>query len=254
MFGPPKAARDAVVLDGRLPDGVSAKDAALAVVGRLGMAGGTGHVIEFGGSLILPLHGAADDPLQHEHRGRSDGVARSARRGDLQLSRRQTLHPTEVAWPAAVARWRQLVSHPSASFAKTVRIDASKLAPLVTWGTRPDMVVSITDGVPDPGSAADAGEREAMTRALEHMALAPGTPMREIPIDRVFIGSCTNARLEDLRTAARVARGHRGHRRARDGRARLGTRNKPPNARGSTASFARPALNGASPAARCVSA
>ena len=140
-----------VVLDGGFSDGVSAKDAALAVVGRLGMAGGTGHVIEFGGSLIPPLHGAADDPLQHEHRGRSDGVARSARRSDLQLSRRQTLHATEVAWPAAVARWRQLVSHPSASFAKTVRIDASKLAPLVTWGTRPDMVVSITDGVSTRG-------------------------------------------------------------------------------------------------------
>ena len=204
----PRAMR--VVLDGRLSDGVSAKDAALAVVGRLGMAGGTGHVIEFGGSLIPCL--SMEQRMTLCNMSIEAGATASLVPPDevtfsYLAGRRFT--PTEVAWPAAVARWRQLVSHPSASFAKTVRIDTSQLAPLVTWGTRPDMVVSITDGVPDPGSAADAGEREAMTRALEYMALAPGTPMREIPIDRVFIGSCTNARLEDLRTAARVARGYR---------------------------------------------
>jgi 3-isopropylmalate/(R)-2-methylmalate dehydratase large subunit len=121
---------------------------------------------------------------------------------------RRRFAPPDVAWPATVTRWRRLLSDPDAEFDRVVRIDVSALSPLVTWGTRPDMVVPVTGHVPDPAASRDDREREAMTRALDYMALAPGTPMTAVPIDRVFIGSCTNARLEDLRAAARVARGH----------------------------------------------
>jgi 3-isopropylmalate/(R)-2-methylmalate dehydratase large subunit len=121
---------------------------------------------------------------------------------------RRRFAPREVEWPAAVARWRRLASDAHAAFSRVLRIDVESLSPLVTWGTRPDMVVPITGAVPDPAAASE-DERDAMRRALDYMALAPGTPIREIAVDRVFIGSCTNARLEDLRSAAAVARGYR---------------------------------------------
>jgi 3-isopropylmalate/(R)-2-methylmalate dehydratase large subunit len=199
-----------VALDGELGAGVSAKDAALAVVGRLGMAGGTGHVIEFGGSLIPRL--TIEQRMTLCNMSIEAGASASIVPPDdvtFSYLAGRRFAPAEVSWPATVTRWRQLASDAGAAFARVVRIDVSRLAPLVTWGTRPDMVVPITDAVPDPASSTDAGEREAMVRALEYMALAPGTPMQQIAIDRVFIGSCTNARLEDLRAAAQIARGYR---------------------------------------------
>jgi 3-isopropylmalate/(R)-2-methylmalate dehydratase large subunit len=206
----PQAMR--VVLDGVLAPGVSAKDAALAVVGHLGMAGGTGHVIEFGGTLIPQL--TVEQRMTLCNMSIEAGAVASLVPPDdttFSYLAGRRFAPPEIAWPGAVTRWRCLASDPTAAFAREVRLDVSALAPLVTWGTRPDMVLPITASVPDPGAADNAAEREAMTRALAYMALSPGTPMREIAIDRVFVGSCTNARLDDLRAAARVVRGYRVH-------------------------------------------
>jgi 3-isopropylmalate/(R)-2-methylmalate dehydratase large subunit len=203
----PRAMR--VLLDGRFTPGVTAKDAALAVVGRLGMAGGTGHVIEFGGTLIPRLSMEQRMTLCNMSI-EAGAVASLVPPDDVTFSylARRRFAPREVEWPAAVARWRRLASDAHAAFSRVLRIDVDSLSPLVTWGTRPDMVVPITGAVPDPAAASE-DERDAMRRALDYMALAPGTPIREIAVDRVFIGSCTNARLEDLRSAAAVARGYR---------------------------------------------
>jgi 3-isopropylmalate/(R)-2-methylmalate dehydratase large subunit len=203
----PKAMK--VSLDGQLSEGVSAKDAALAVVGRLGMAGGTGHVIEFGGSLIPQL--SMEQRMTLCNMSIEAGATAAIVPPDevtFSYVAGRKFAPSEVAWPAALSRWRQLASDAGATFDREVQIDINALTPLVTWGTRPDMVVPITSRVPDPKCADDAKQRDAMSRALDYMALEPGTPMTAIAIDRVFIGSCTNARLEDLRAAARIARGH----------------------------------------------
>jgi 3-isopropylmalate/(R)-2-methylmalate dehydratase large subunit len=204
----PKAMR--VELAGQLEAGVSAKDAALAVVGRLGMAGGTGHVIEFGGSLIPRLSMEARMTLCNMSI-EAGATAAIVPPDDVTFSyvARRRFAPAEMTWPSSVSRWRSFNSDPEARFDRVVRLDIEALTPLVTWGTRPDMVIPVTGVVPDPASAADDRERDAMLRALEYMALAPGTPITKVPVQRVFIGSCTNARLEDLRIAARVAHGHR---------------------------------------------
>ena len=199
-----------VELAGHLGAGVSAKDAALAVVGRLGMAGGTGHVIEFGGSLIPRL--SMEERMTLCNMSIEAGATAAVVPPDdvtFSYVARRRFAPAEMAWPSSVSRWRSLSSDPEARFDRVVRLDVEALTPLVTWGTRPDMVIPVTGVVPDPASAADDRERDAMVRALEYMALAPGTPITTVPVQRVFIGSCTNARLEDLRIAARVAHGHR---------------------------------------------
>ncbi|MGH9175250.1 MAG: 3-isopropylmalate dehydratase large subunit, partial [Vicinamibacterales bacterium] len=203
----PKAMR--VDLDGRLAPGVSAKDAALAVVGRLGMAGGSGHIIEFGGTLIAQL--SMEQRMTLCNMSIEAGATAAIVPPDevtFSYVAGRRFAPPDMAWPATISRWRMLASDRGATFSRIVRIDVDRLSPLVTWGTRPDMVIPVTGIVPDPAAAGDEHDREAMTRALEYMALAPGTPMVEVPIQRVFIGSCTNARLEDLRVAAHVARGH----------------------------------------------
>jgi 3-isopropylmalate/(R)-2-methylmalate dehydratase large subunit len=203
----PKAMR--VVLDGTLARGVTAKDAALAVVGTLGMGGGAGHVIEFGGSLIPQL--TMDQRMTLCNMSIEAGATASLVPPDettFSYLARRPFAPPETAWPASVARWRQLASDADATFEREIRLEVADLAPLVTWGTRPDMVTAVTGRVPDPAVASSSGERDAIERALHYMALSPGMPIDEIAIDRVFIGSCTNARLEDLREAARVARGH----------------------------------------------
>ena len=204
----PRAMR--IDLEGRLAPGVTSKDAALAVVERLGMAGGTGHVIEFGGSLIPRL--SMEQRMTLCNMSIEAGATAAIVPPDevtFSYVAGRRFAPSEVEWPAAVARWRTLASDPGAVFDRRLRIDSSALSPLVTWGTRPDMVIPVTGVVPNPTATADEHDREAMTRALEYMALTPGTPITEVLIQRVFIGSCTNARIEDLRDAARVARGHK---------------------------------------------
>ncbi|HXG88001.1 MAG TPA: 3-isopropylmalate dehydratase large subunit [Vicinamibacterales bacterium] len=203
----PKAMR--IELNGQLAAGVSAKDAALAVVSHLGMSGGTGHVIEFGGTLIPHL--SMEQRMTLCNMSIEAGATAAMVPPDditfAYLAGRR-FAPGEMHWPTALSGWRRLASDRDATFDQTLVIDLHALSPLVTWGTRPDMVVSITEAVPDPSSASNAHERDAMSRALEYMALTPGTPMQQVAVNRVFIGSCTNARIEDLRIAARVARGH----------------------------------------------
>jgi 3-isopropylmalate/(R)-2-methylmalate dehydratase large subunit len=199
-----------VVLDGSLAPGVTAKDLALAVVGRLGMAGGIGHVIEFSGPLVARL--SMEQRMTLCNMSIEAGATASLVAPDdvtFSYLARRRYSPRDIAWPAAVTGWRRLASDRDAVFSRVVHINVDTLAPLVTWGTRPDMVMAITGTVPDPGAVDSAGEREAMRRALDYMALEPRTRIRDVPIDRVFIGSCTNGRIEDLRDAARVARGHR---------------------------------------------
>jgi 3-isopropylmalate/(R)-2-methylmalate dehydratase large subunit len=174
------------------------------------MAGGTGHVIEFGGSLIARL--SMEQRMTLCNMSIEAGATAAIVPPDevtFSYVAGRRFAPAEVEWPAAVARWRTLASDPGAVFDRRLRIDAAALSPLVTWGTRPDMVIPVTGVVPSPSATADEHDREAMTRALEYMALTPGTPITEVLIQRVFIGSCTNARIEDLRDAARVARGHK---------------------------------------------
>jgi 3-isopropylmalate/(R)-2-methylmalate dehydratase large subunit len=198
-----------VKLDGALPAGVSAKDVALAVVGQLGMSGGTGHIIEFAGSLVSAL--SMEQRMTLCNMSIEAGAVAALVAPDevtfTYLARRR-FAPADVRWPAAVTEWRKLASDAAARFDKIMAVDVESLHPLVTWGTRPDMVIPVDGAVPDPGRAANDVERSAMERALEYMALAPGTPITDVAVDRVFIGSCTNARLEDLRAAARIARGH----------------------------------------------
>jgi 3-isopropylmalate/(R)-2-methylmalate dehydratase large subunit len=198
-----------VKLDGALAPDVSAKDVALAVVSRLGMAGGTGHIIEFAGSLVSSL--TMEQRMTLCNMSIEAGATAALIAPDevtfTYLAGRR-FAPADLRWPAAVTQWRTLRSDPGARFDAVVEINVAALTPLVTWGTRPDMVVPIGGAVPDPRRTTDTIERQAMERALEYMALEPGTPISEVSIDRVFIGSCTNARIEDLRAAARVARGH----------------------------------------------
>ncbi len=203
----PKAMR--VTLTGRRPSGVTAKDLALAVVGELTCAGGTGYTIEFAGEAVRAL--SMEERMTLCNMSIEAG-ARSSLVGvdDTTIA---YLHgrpqaPRGEEWTAAVAAWRDCVSDPGATFDHDVTIDASTIVPLVTWGTRPDMVTSIAGRVPDP-AALPAAARASHEQALSYMGLVPGTPIDAIAVDRVFIGSCTNARIEDLREAARVAKGHR---------------------------------------------
>jgi 3-isopropylmalate/(R)-2-methylmalate dehydratase large subunit len=198
-----------VKLEGALPRDVSAKDVALAVVSTLGMAGGTGHIIEFAGRLMSSLTMEQRMTLCNMsiEAGATAAVIAPDEVTFSYLAGRR-FAPADVQWPAALTKWRKLATDPGARFDAVVEIDVAALVPLVTWGTRPDMVVPIGGTVPDPQRTTNAIERQAMERALEYMALEPGTPISEVSVDRVFIGSCTNARIEDLRAAARIARGH----------------------------------------------
>jgi 3-isopropylmalate/(R)-2-methylmalate dehydratase large subunit len=203
----PKAMR--VTMTGSLSQGVTAKDVALALMGRLGVSGGSGHALELAGPLI--------DQLSMEQRmticnmsieagARSALIAPDAT--TIAFIEGRPHAPKGDEWTAAVARWKTLKSDPDAHFDAEITIDVNSLAPLVTWGTRPDMVEPVTGRVPDPKSALSEGDARAMERALAYMGLTAGMAIEDVPVDRVFIGSCTNARLEDLRAAATVARGH----------------------------------------------
>ncbi len=210
-----------VRFDGELPFGVTAKDMVLGAIGRVGVAGGVGHVLEYAGPAIETLS------MEGRMTICNMSIEAGARAG--MIAPDETTFAYLLGRPAAPAvvpdAWRALRSDPDAEFDRVVDIDVAELVPQVTWGTNPGMVAPVDGVVPDPASYADAAEREAVERALRYMALEPGTPIGEIRIDRVFIGSCTNARIEDLRAAAAVVeRAARRAQRARDGRPGLGDR------------------------------
>lgn len=195
-------------ITGSLESGVGAKDLILALIGKIGTAGATGHVIEYTGPAIRALS------MEERMTVCNMSIEAGARAGMIApddvtvayLEGRPRL-PTGEAWTRVVAQWRTLHTDPDASYDRTVTLDASSVGPQVTWGTTPGMVADITARVPDPAQLGSDAERRAAERALEYMGLVPGTPLEGIPIDRVFLGSCTNARIEDLRAAARIVRG-----------------------------------------------
>jgi 3-isopropylmalate/(R)-2-methylmalate dehydratase large subunit len=197
---------------GELPEGVGAKDVVLAAIGRLGVDGGVGHVIEYAGPVIesLSMEGRLTICNMSIEAGARAGLIAPDDVTFAYLEGRPGA-PKGPDWAAAVARWRTLATDADAVFDRELEIDVSELRPQVTWGTNPGMVVPIDGVVPDPADIADADARAAAERALAYMALEPGTPIQEIGVDRVFIGSCTNSRIEDLRSAAAVVRGRHVH-------------------------------------------
>jgi 3-isopropylmalate/(R)-2-methylmalate dehydratase large subunit len=204
----PKSMR--VHVEGKLGAGVSAKDLALAVIGKIGADGATGHVLEYVGECIRALSMEGRMTLCNmsiEAGARAAMIAPDATTFAYLKGRPHA--PQGAAWDQTLARWQQLFSDEDATFDRTVKVSASAVAPHVTWGTNPGMVASIHDRVPDPQRAGNEESRVAVSRALEYMGLRAGTAIEEIPIDRVFIGSCTNSRIEDLREAARVVAGYR---------------------------------------------
>ncbi len=200
----PKAMR--IGIDGALPFGVSAKDVVIAIIAEIGIGGATGHVIEYAGSAVRAMTVEQRLTLCNmsiEAGGRAGMVAPDDTTFEYLAGRPYA--PKDALWDRAVADWKALPSHPEATFDTEIAIDASRIAPMVTWGTNPEQALPVTERVPDPSKAPDPDSRRAMTDALGYMALKPGTPLTDVAIDRVFIGSCTNARIEDLRAAAAVA-------------------------------------------------
>ncbi len=197
-----------VRIDGELPFGVTAKDVALGVVRTIGTAGAAGHAVEYTGSTVAAMSMEQRMTLCNltiEAGGRAGMIAPD----DTTIAYLQgrPFAPRGAAWDAAVAAWKQLATDPGATYDRSVRIDAAELAPYVTWGTTPAQSVAVTESIPDPDSFADPSLRESAARALEYMGLSAGTPMQDLAIDTVFIGSCTNSRIEDLRGAAAVMEG-----------------------------------------------
>ncbi|AAZ97875.1 3-isopropylmalate dehydratase large subunit [Thiobacillus denitrificans ATCC 25259] len=199
-----------VKVEGELGKGVTAKDIALAVIGRIGTAGGTGYAIEFGGAAIRALSMEGRMTLCNmaiEAGARAGMVAVDQTTIDYVEGRPYA--PTGEAWDTAVAWWKTLHSDADAVFDRVVELDAAAIEPQVTWGTSPEMVTTVGASVPDPSAAPSEVKRQDWVRALEYMGLAAGTPVSAIALDKVFIGSCTNSRIEDLREAAAVAKGRR---------------------------------------------
>ncbi len=200
----------AVTVDGVLPDDVTAKDIVLSVIAEIGTAGGQGYVIEFRGSAIEALSMESRMTVCNmsiEAGARAGMIAPDATTFAYLKGRPHA--PTGAAWDAAVADWEGLRSDEDAVFDREVRFDAASLAPFVTWGTNPGQGLPLSASVPDPDSFADEGDRAAARRALTYMGLEPGTPLRDVSIDTVFVGSCTNGRIEDLRAVASILQGHR---------------------------------------------
>ncbi len=198
----------AITVEGELPKGVTAKDLILAIIGEIGTGGGIGYVIEYRGSTIRSLS------MEGRMTVSNMSIEAGARAGliapddtTFEYIKGRPHAPKGVEWEEAVAYWKSLVTDEDATFDKEVRIDASKLTPFVSWGTNPSQVVPISASVPDPESFSEPAAREAAARALTYMGLKAGTPISEIYVDTVFIGSCTNSRIEDLRLAASVAKG-----------------------------------------------
>jgi 3-isopropylmalate/(R)-2-methylmalate dehydratase large subunit len=197
-----------VRVDGVLGFGVSPKDVILAIVGRLGAAGGTGHVLEYTGDVIraMSIEGRLTVANMSIEAGARAGLVAPDETTFAYIKGRP-MAPSGEAWERAVAWWRTLPSDPSASYDASVILQASDIAPGLTWGTSPEDVVPITGHVPDPMSFADPSKQAAARKSLEYMGLTPGTAMQDVSIQHVFIGSCTNSRIEDLRAAATIANG-----------------------------------------------
>ncbi len=199
-----------ITASGALPRGTSAKDLILRIIAQLGTDGGTGYVIEYAGEAVRALS------MEERMTLCNMSIECGARAGMIAPDEitfayleDRPFAPQNDAWPAAVTRWRTIASDVDATFDREMAIDASYLEPIVTWGTNPGMSVAVTGCIPDPHDARSESERRAMTSALEYMGLRPGTRIEDIAVDRVFIGSCTNGRLEDLQAAAAVLKGHR---------------------------------------------
>jgi 3-isopropylmalate/(R)-2-methylmalate dehydratase large subunit len=205
-----KARNMRVTVDGALGEGVTAKDIALAIIGQIGTAGGTGYVIEYAGEAIraLSVEGRMTVCNMSIEAGARAGMIAPDEKTYAYIQGRPR-SPKGAAWDMARRYWESLPSDEGAVFDSEVRLDAGALPPIVTWGTSPEDVVAITGVVPDPANAADEGKRAAIARSLAYMGLTPGTKMTDVAIDRVFIGSCTNGRIEDLRAAAAIAAGQR---------------------------------------------
>ena len=202
-----KAKNLLVRVEGRLARGCSAKDVVLAIIGRIGTAGGTGYTIEFAGSTIraLSMEGRMTVCNMAIEAGARAGLV-AVDETTIAYVQGRPFSPTGIEWEQAVAYWRGLHSDADAHWDRIVDLDAATIRPQVTWGTSPEMVLSIEDRVPDPEKEKDEVKRGAMERALAYMALEPNRPIADIRIDKVFIGSCTNSRIEDLREAAAVVR------------------------------------------------
>jgi 3-isopropylmalate/(R)-2-methylmalate dehydratase large subunit len=197
------------IVDGKLPAGVTAKDIILAIIGEIGTAGGTGYALEYAGEAIrsLSMEGRMTIcNMSIEGGARAGMVAPDEKTYEYLKDRPKA--PKGAAWDAARRYWDTLHADDGAHFDREIRLDAAKLPPLVTWGTSPEDVVSITGVVPNPDDIADETKRASKKRALEYIGLVPGTKITDIKLDRVFIGSCTNARIEDLREVARIVNGH----------------------------------------------
>ena len=202
-----KAKNLLIKVEGTLARGVTAKDIALAIIGKIGTAGGTGSTIEFAGSAIraLSMEGRMTVCNMAIEAGARAGLV-AVDDKTLAYVKGRPFAPTGVEWDQAVAYWRTLQSDPGAHFDAVVELDAAMIRPQVTWGTSPEMVLSIEDRVPDPDKEKDAVKRGAIERALAYMGLEPNKPLADVHVDKVFIGSCTNSRIEDLRDAAAVVR------------------------------------------------
>src|ERR1700743_711775 len=203
-----KAKNMRAIVDGKLPDGVTAKDIILAIIGEIGTAGGTGYVMEYAGEAIrsLSMEGRMTVcNMSIEGGARAGLIAPDAKAFEFLKGR--PMAPKGETWDAAMRYWETLRSDQGAHFDHEIRLDAAKLPPIVTWGTSPEDVVSISGVVPDPDKIEDEAKRLSKHRALNYMGLKAGTKITDIKLDRVFIGSCTNGRIEDLRAAAKIAEG-----------------------------------------------
>ena len=202
-----KAKNMLVRVDGKLPMGCTAKDVVLAIIGRIGTAGGTGYTIEFGGAVMheLSIEGRMTVCNMAIEAGARSGLV-AVDDKTIQYVKGRPFSPTGPEWQQAEAYWRTFRSDPGARFDETVVIDGATIVPQVTWGTSPEMVVGIDGFVPDPEKIKDANKREATERALTYMGLEPGKAIADIFVDKVFIGSCTNSRIEDMRAAAAVVK------------------------------------------------
>jgi len=201
-----------ISVTGTLPEGTTSKDLILDIIRRLGTDGGTGYVIEYAGPAVRELS------MEERMTVCNMSIECGARAGMIapddttfKYLEGRPYVPQRAAWEEAVARWRTLTTDEGANFDREITLDGTKLEPIVTWGTNPGMSVPVSSAIPDPRDARDASERAAMLAALEYMGLQPGTRIEDVTLDRVFIGSCTNGRIEDLRAAARVIRGHKVH-------------------------------------------